>query len=80
MARQFNCVKEMLLPDVAEYFQHLGYNVLLYDGRSIGASDGEPRNQLNPYQMAEDLSGEFVCAPMECLSPPLLTHLPAQTS
>ena len=55
---QFNCVKEMTLPEVAENFQSLGYNVLLYDARSIGASDGEPRNQPSPYQMAEDVSGE----------------------
>lgn len=48
----------MTLPEVAENFQSLGYNVLLYDARSIGASDGEPRNQPSPYQMAEDVSGE----------------------
>ncbi|KAJ8132253.1 hypothetical protein O1611_g1371 [Lasiodiplodia mahajangana] len=56
MSHGFNCVKEMTLPDVAEWFQSLGYNVLLYDARSVGASDGLPRNQLNPLQMAEDLS------------------------
>ncbi|RYP24615.1 hypothetical protein DL765_000441 [Monosporascus sp. GIB2] len=56
MTHGFNCVKEMTLPEVAENFQSLGYNVLLYDARSIGASDGEPRNQSSPYQMAEDVS------------------------
>ena len=49
----------MTLPEVAENFQSLSYNVLLYDARSIGASDGEPRNQPSPYQMAEDISGEL---------------------
>ncbi|KAI8626382.1 Alpha/Beta hydrolase protein [Xylariaceae sp. FL1651] len=56
MSHGFNCVKEMTLPDVAEWFQSLGYNVCLYDARSVGASDGIPRNQLSPLQMAEDLS------------------------
>ena len=53
---QFNCVKEMTLPDVAETFHSSGYNVLLYDARSVGASGGQPRNLLDPLQMAEDLS------------------------
>lgn len=46
----------MTLPDVAEAFQSMGYNVLLYDARSVGGSGGQPRNLLNPLQMAEDLS------------------------
>lgn len=48
----------MTLPDVAEAFQSQGFNVLLYDARSVGGSGGQPRNLLNPLQMAEDLSGE----------------------
>ncbi|KAK3293828.1 Alpha/Beta hydrolase protein [Chaetomium fimeti] len=56
MSHGFNCVKEMTLPDAAEWFQRRGYNVLLYDARSVGASDGLPRNQLDVLQMAEDLS------------------------
>ncbi len=46
----------MTLPDVAEAFHSHGFNVLLYDARSVGASGGQPRNLLNPLQMAEDLS------------------------
>ncbi|KAL2130927.1 hypothetical protein VTI74DRAFT_5752 [Chaetomium olivicolor] len=53
---QFNCVKEMLLPDVAEWFQKYGFHALIYDPRSIGDSDGAPRNQIDPLQQAEDLS------------------------
>ncbi|KAF2843059.1 DltD domain-containing protein [Patellaria atrata CBS 101060] len=56
MTPGFNCVKEMLLPEVAEGFQSLGYNVVIYDPRSIGDSDGSPRNQIDPNQQAEDLS------------------------
>lgn len=32
--------------------------MLLYDARSIGASGGLPRNQIDPIQNAEDLSGK----------------------
>jgi pimeloyl-ACP methyl ester carboxylesterase len=46
----------MLLPDVAEWFQSRGFHVLIYDPRSIGDSDGLPRNQINPLQQSEDLS------------------------
>lgn len=46
----------MTLPDVAEAFQSHGYNVFLYDARSVGGSSGLPRNLINPLQMAEDLS------------------------
>ena len=48
----------MTLPDVAEAFQILGYNVLLYDGRSVGESGGQMSNLIDPLQMAEDLSGK----------------------
>ena len=57
---------------MAENFQSLGYNVLLYDARTVGASDGEPRNQLSPHQMAEDVSGE----PPAPFCPPLLSPYP----
>lgn len=55
---KFNCVKEMALPEVAESYHSLGYNVFFYDARSVGASGGTPRNLIDPLQMAEDLSGE----------------------
>lgn len=46
----------MLLPDIAEKFQSLGYTTLIYDPRSIGDSDGLPRNQIDPLQQVEDLA------------------------
>ncbi|CAJ2514329.1 Uu.00g024480.m01.CDS01 [Anthostomella pinea] len=58
MSHGFNCVKEMALPEVAEGFHALGYNVFFYDARSVGSSGGSPRNLIDPLQMAEDLSGE----------------------
>ncbi|KAI9148344.1 Thiohydrolase [Paramyrothecium foliicola] len=56
MTPGFNCVKEMLLPEVAECFHSLGYNAFVYDPRSVGDSDGLPKNLINPLQQAEDLS------------------------
>ena len=47
----------MLLPEIAEIFQARGYNVLIYDPRATGDSDGLPRGQIDPLQQAEDLSG-----------------------
>ncbi|KAF7941723.1 uncharacterized protein EAE97_006560 [Botrytis byssoidea] len=56
MTHGFNCVKEMLLPEIARRFQGIGYNALIYDPRSIGDSDRLPRNQISPLQQAKDLS------------------------
>ena len=55
MTHGLNCVKEMSLTPTCLFFQSTGYNVLLYDPRGIGASGGYPRNQINPYQNAEDI-------------------------
>jgi hypothetical protein len=54
MAAGFACVKEMHLPKYAEVFAEAGLCVLLFDFRNLGASDGTPRQELNPWQQAED--------------------------
>ena len=46
----------MLLPEVAESFQHEGITALIYDPRSIGCSDGLPRNEIDPMKQVEDYS------------------------
>lgn len=51
---QFNTPKEILLPDVAAWFQQQGITALLYDSRTIGASDGQPRNHIIPSKLVED--------------------------
>ena len=54
---QLNCIKEMSLQQTAEGFQATGYNVILYDSRNVGGSAGFPRNQIDPWQISQDLSG-----------------------
>ncbi|KAH8731287.1 Alpha/Beta hydrolase protein [Phaeosphaeriaceae sp. PMI808] len=54
MTQGFNTPKEILLPDIALWFQQQGLTVLLFDTRTIGASDGEPRNDIQPSKLVED--------------------------
>lgn len=44
------------LPSLAEAFQQAGITALTYDPRSTGLSDGEPRNDIDPFKQIEDLS------------------------
>ena len=46
----------MGLPDAAEHFQKVGITVLVFDPRNTGTSDGEPRNEIDPFKQIEDLS------------------------
>ena len=46
----------MILPDVALHFQQSGFSALTYDPRSVGSSDGEPRNNIDPVKQTEDYS------------------------
>ncbi|KAI4704395.1 hypothetical protein J4E81_001461 [Alternaria sp. BMP 2799] len=52
----FNCVKEMFVPDVAEQFQKNGIMALIYDPRTLGLSDGLPRNDIDPARQVSDYS------------------------
>lgn len=47
----------MSLAETAEAFHSAGFNVLLYDSRGVGGSEGLPRNQIDPAKMVEDISG-----------------------
>jgi len=51
----FSCVKEMGLPAFAERFAAAGLAALVFDYRNLGASDGSPRQELDPWQQVEDL-------------------------
>lgn len=53
---QFNCVKEMFVPEVAEQFQNANITALVYDPRTLGLSDGLPRNDIDPARQVSDYS------------------------
>ena len=54
MAHGFSAVKEMFLDRFAETFAAAGLASLVFDNRNFGASDGEPRQEIDPWQQARD--------------------------
>src|SRR5215467_7469215 len=54
MAHGFSAVKEMYLDAFAEVFAAAGLNALVYDNRNFGASDGEPRQEIDPWAQVRD--------------------------
>ena len=54
MAHGFSAVKEMYLDAFAEVFAAAGLNALVFDNRGFGASDGEPRQEIDPWQQVRD--------------------------
>ncbi|EFL27452.1 alpha/beta hydrolase [Streptomyces himastatinicus ATCC 53653] len=54
MAHGYAGVKEHALEGFARRFADAGFAVLLHDHRTFGASDGEPRQDVNPWEQAED--------------------------
>ncbi|MEN0139777.1 MAG: alpha/beta hydrolase [Rhodococcus sp. (in: high G+C Gram-positive bacteria)] len=50
----FSAVKEMHLDEYAEVFAAAGLNALVYDHRNFGASGGEPRQEIDPWQQIRD--------------------------
>ena len=46
----------MFVPQIAEAFQEAGINALVYDPRSLGESDGQPRNEIDPSKQVSDYS------------------------
>ncbi|KAI0204022.1 DltD N-terminal domain protein [Astrocystis sublimbata] len=54
MTPGFNTTRDMLLPKIAEHFQVEGITALVYDPRSVGSSDGTPRNNIDPARQVED--------------------------
>jgi fermentation-respiration switch protein FrsA (DUF1100 family) len=54
MAHGFSAVKEMYLDRFAEVFSQAGLAALVYDNRNFGASDGEPRQEIDPWQQVRD--------------------------
>ena len=54
MAHGFSAVKEMYLDRFAEAFADAGLAALVYDNRNFGASDGEPRQEIDPWAQVRD--------------------------
>src|SRR5690349_19349031 len=54
MAHGFSAVKEMYLDKYAEAFSAAGLNALVFDNRNFGASDGEPRQEIDPIAQIRD--------------------------
>jgi fermentation-respiration switch protein FrsA (DUF1100 family) len=54
MCHGFSAVKEMYLDAFAEVFAEAGLCALVYDNRNLGASDGEPRNEIDPWAQVRD--------------------------
>ena len=54
MAHGFSAVKEMYLDRFAEVFAEAGMATLVFDNRNFGASDGEPRQEIDPWQQVRD--------------------------
>jgi hypothetical protein len=54
MAHGFSAVKEMYLDRFAEAFAEAGFASIVFDNRNFGASDGEPRYEIDPWQQVRD--------------------------
>ena len=54
MAHGYSAVKEMYLDKFAEYFASIGLASLVFDHRNFGASDGQPRQEINPWLQISD--------------------------
>lgn len=54
MAHGFSATKEMYLDRFAEAFAAAGFAALVFDNRNFGASDGEPRQEIDPWQQVQD--------------------------
>jgi uncharacterized protein len=54
MAHGFSALKEMGLDRYAEIFATAGLAALVYDNRNLGASDGDPRFEIDPTAQMRD--------------------------
>ncbi len=54
MCHGYSAVKELFLDAFAEVFADAGLCALVYDNRNLGASDGEPRQEIDPVAQIRD--------------------------
>lgn len=62
MCHGFAAVKEMYLDKYAETFASAGFNVLVYDNRNLGTSDGQPRGEITPHAQIDDFRNAITFA------------------
>lgn len=62
MAHGYSAVKEMYLDAFAEVFSSAGLAALVFDNRNFGASDGEPRQEIDPWAQVRDYRHAITCA------------------
>ena len=62
LAHGFSAVKEMYLDKYAEAFAKAGLASVVYDNRNFGASDGEPRQEIDPWLQVRDYSDALTFA------------------
>lgn len=55
MANAISAIKEITLPGYASRFAEAGFVVLAFDYRHFGASGGEPRNHIVPFEQRQDI-------------------------
>ncbi len=54
MAHGYSAVKEQYLDCFADAFSAAGLGALVFDNRNFGASEGEPRQEIDPWQQIRD--------------------------
>ena len=54
MAHGYSAVKEMYLDRFAEAFADAGIGAVVFDNRNFGSSDGQPRQEIDPWQQIRD--------------------------
>jgi len=54
MAHGFSAVKEMYLDKFGQAFADAGFGAVVFDNRNFGASDGTPRQEIDPWQQIRD--------------------------
>jgi fermentation-respiration switch protein FrsA (DUF1100 family) len=62
MAHGFSAVKEMYLDKYAEAFAKAGFASVVFDNRNFGASEGEPRQEIDPWMQIRDYSDAITFA------------------
>ncbi|TMR93323.1 alpha/beta hydrolase [Nonomuraea basaltis] len=62
MTHGLSGVKEMYLDDFADYFAEAGLNVVVYDHRNFGDSDGLPRQESDPVLQHRDIRNAITYA------------------